>query len=110
MLFKGGWADLEYWSGDIDDPPILEAPGWEDWLDLDRLDPSLSNSGEGSRTPDLPGFRPTAPLWYRNTDAEVVSMVLAEHGVRAVDCRLQHLRSSPSGSSTTRTLLLLRRG
>jgi hypothetical protein len=37
VLFKGGWADLEYWSGDIDDPPILEAPGWDDWLDLGRL-------------------------------------------------------------------------
>jgi hypothetical protein len=36
VLFKGGWADLEYW-GDVDDPPILEAPGWEDWLDLDRF-------------------------------------------------------------------------
>ena len=27
-------------------------------------------------------------LWYRNADADVVSMVLAEHGVSAVDCGL----------------------
>ncbi|NYJ75608.1 hypothetical protein [Allobranchiibius huperziae] len=41
VLFKGGWADLEYWDADpgID---VHEAPGWEDWLDLNRFDQLLN--------------------------------------------------------------------
>ena len=34
VLFRGGWADLEYWSGRPQDEPLLEAPGWDDWLTL----------------------------------------------------------------------------
>jgi hypothetical protein len=33
VLFKGGWADLEFWAGD-DADVVVEAPGWGEWLDL----------------------------------------------------------------------------
>ena len=38
VLFSGGWADLEYWSGSADDQVLDEAPGWDDWLTLDNYD------------------------------------------------------------------------
>jgi hypothetical protein len=38
VVFRGGWADLEYWSGGASDEPVIEAPGWNDWLDLPRID------------------------------------------------------------------------
>ena len=38
VVFRGGWADLEYWSGDASDEPVIEAPGWDDWLDLPGVD------------------------------------------------------------------------
>lgn len=28
VLFKGGWCDLAYWSGDSEDDPIQDAPGY----------------------------------------------------------------------------------
>jgi hypothetical protein len=34
VVFRGGWADLEYWGGGPSDEPVLEAPGWGDWMDL----------------------------------------------------------------------------
>ncbi len=34
LLYAGGWCDLTVWSGDPAEEPIDEAPGWEDWLDL----------------------------------------------------------------------------
>jgi hypothetical protein len=34
VVFRGGWADLEYWSGSPSDEPMIEAPGWGDWMDL----------------------------------------------------------------------------
>ena len=37
-VFRGGWADLEYWSGGASDEPVIEAPGWDDWLDLPGID------------------------------------------------------------------------
>ena len=30
VVFRGGWADLEYWSGRPCDEPVTEAPGWDD--------------------------------------------------------------------------------
>jgi hypothetical protein len=38
VVFRGGWADLEYWSGGASDEPVIEAPGWDDWLDLPGID------------------------------------------------------------------------
>lgn len=38
VVFRGGWADLEYGSGGPSDEPVLEAPGWDDWLDLAGVD------------------------------------------------------------------------
>ncbi len=35
VLFKGGWCDLEYWSGRSDAEPVVEAPGYDDWLTVD---------------------------------------------------------------------------
>lgn len=34
VLFRGGWADLDYWSGRPGDEPRVEAPGVDDWLTL----------------------------------------------------------------------------
>jgi hypothetical protein len=34
---------------------------------------------------DVDDDNESAPLWYRNADADVVSTVLAEHGVPAID-------------------------
>jgi hypothetical protein len=33
VVFRGGWADLEYWGGPSD-KPVLESPGWGAWMDL----------------------------------------------------------------------------
>jgi hypothetical protein len=38
VVFRGGWADLEYWSGGASDEPVIEAPGWDDWMDLPRIE------------------------------------------------------------------------
>lgn len=35
VLFKGGWADFDYWDGQTE--PLIDAPGWNDWLDLHRF-------------------------------------------------------------------------
>jgi hypothetical protein len=40
VLFSGGWADLLYWDG-RSGQPLDEAPGWDDWLDLERFDQVL---------------------------------------------------------------------
>jgi hypothetical protein len=37
VLFDGGWADLLYWGGSASDDVIDEAPGWEDWLDIEHF-------------------------------------------------------------------------
>ena len=37
VLYAGGWADLEYWSGSAADDPILRVPGYGDWLDVPRF-------------------------------------------------------------------------
>ncbi len=40
VVFRGGWADLAYWSGRPLDEPVTEAPGWNDWMglhDIERL-------------------------------------------------------------------------
>ncbi len=40
VVFRGGWADLEYWTGRRCDEPVLEAPGVDDPLtipDIERL-------------------------------------------------------------------------
>jgi hypothetical protein len=38
VVFRGGWADLEYWSGGSSDEPVTEAPGWDDWLGLPGIE------------------------------------------------------------------------
>lgn len=40
VIFGGGWADLEFWSGDLSEEPVAEAPGLDDGmglLDIERL-------------------------------------------------------------------------
>ena len=40
VVFRGGWADLEYWSGRSCDEPVIEVPGWDDRMklsDIERL-------------------------------------------------------------------------
>jgi hypothetical protein len=38
VVFRGGWADLEYWRGGPSDEPVTEAPGWDDWMDLPGIE------------------------------------------------------------------------
>ncbi len=38
VVFRGGWADLEYWGGGPSDEPVLEAPGWDDRMDLPAIE------------------------------------------------------------------------
>lgn len=38
VVFRGGWADLEYWGGGPSDMPVLAAPGWENWMDLPGIE------------------------------------------------------------------------
>jgi hypothetical protein len=38
VVFRGGWADLEYWGGGPSDIPVIEAPGWDDWMDLPGIE------------------------------------------------------------------------
>jgi hypothetical protein len=35
VLFKGGWCDLEYWSGTPSDEPVIEAPGYPEGLTVE---------------------------------------------------------------------------
>lgn len=40
VIFRGGWADLEYWSGERSDAPVFDAPGADEHLalpDVERL-------------------------------------------------------------------------
>lgn len=46
VLFAGGWADLLWWSGDPGDAPVDEAPGWDDWLDIERFGALLDRFGD----------------------------------------------------------------
>jgi hypothetical protein len=41
VIFRGGWADLEYWSGRPSDEPLTEASGWDDWMDLSDIEQLL---------------------------------------------------------------------
>lgn len=41
VVFRGGWADLEYWSGRPCDEPVIEAPGWDDRIDLSGIEQLL---------------------------------------------------------------------
>ncbi len=41
VIFRGGWADLEYWTGRPSDEPVTEAPGWNDWMDLPDIEQLL---------------------------------------------------------------------
>ena len=41
VLFRGGWADLTYWSGWGSDDVVDEAPGWDDSLDIDAFEALL---------------------------------------------------------------------
>lgn len=38
VLYAGGWADLEYWSGDVSDGVRNHVAGWQDPLDVPRFD------------------------------------------------------------------------
>ncbi len=37
VLYAGGWADLEYWSGSTSDEVVDRVPGYDDWLDVPRF-------------------------------------------------------------------------
>ncbi len=40
VIFRGGWADLDYWTGQPSDDVVVEAPGFEDvmtLLDVEQL-------------------------------------------------------------------------
>lgn len=37
VLFKGGWCDFAYWSGELDDEPTQDAPGYPDTLTVESF-------------------------------------------------------------------------
>jgi hypothetical protein len=37
VLFKGGWCDVEYWSGSATAEPVMEAPGYPDGLTAEEF-------------------------------------------------------------------------
>src|SRR5690349_14353842 len=41
VVFRGGWADLEYWSGSPCDEPVIEVPGWDARMDLSGIEQLL---------------------------------------------------------------------
>jgi hypothetical protein len=45
VLFTGGWADLEYWSGDVDEEPLMEIVGYGEWLSLESFGVLLDRFG-----------------------------------------------------------------
>ncbi len=46
VVFRGGWADLEYWSGRPSDEPVTEVPGWNDWMGLPGIVRLLRRFGD----------------------------------------------------------------
>ncbi|WAX55708.1 hypothetical protein M6B22_14325 [Jatrophihabitans cynanchi] len=61
VLYSGGWCDLSFWSGNPEDDPVDEAPGWEDRLDLegfarvlDRFERTLLGSFRSSQESTTP--------------------------------------------------------
>lgn len=45
VLFKGGWADLLYWTVQAIDEPVVEAPGYDDWLTIEKFGELLDRFG-----------------------------------------------------------------
>ncbi len=45
VLFKGGWADLLWWSGASPEDCVEEAPGWGNWLDIEDFAVVLDRLG-----------------------------------------------------------------
>jgi hypothetical protein len=41
VVFRSGWADLEYWTGHLPDDPVLEAPGAGNPMTLADIEPLL---------------------------------------------------------------------
>jgi hypothetical protein len=41
VIFRGGWADLEYWTGQRSDEPVVEAPGADDPMTLPDVEQLL---------------------------------------------------------------------
>jgi hypothetical protein len=35
VLFKGGWCDYVYWTGETDDDPVQDAPGYPDTMTVE---------------------------------------------------------------------------
>ena len=35
VLFRGGWCDYVYWTGEVDDDPIQDAPGYPDRMTVE---------------------------------------------------------------------------
>lgn len=62
VVFRGGWADLDYWSGRPSDALVSQAPGWGDWLDLPGIEQLLHRFA--ALFGDLPaGPEAAHPLW-----------------------------------------------
>lgn len=43
VLFKGGWCDLVYWTGDVADDPEQDAPGWPDQMTVEIFGEQLDH-------------------------------------------------------------------
>lgn len=43
VIFRGGWADLGYWTGHPSDDPVAEAPGADDPMTLTDIEQLLEH-------------------------------------------------------------------
>ena len=41
VLFKGGWCDFVYWTGEASDEPVQDAPGHPDQMTVESFGPVL---------------------------------------------------------------------
>lgn len=46
VLFKGGWCDFGYWTGDAGDDPLQDAPGYPDEMTVEGFGVVLDRVAE----------------------------------------------------------------
>lgn len=63
VVFRGGWADLEYWSGRPCDEPVIEVPGWDDRMDLFQYRATAPAVCRSFRTGAFTRLSASVPPW-----------------------------------------------
>lgn len=46
VLFKGGWCDFVYWTGNVQDDPVEDAPGYPDGMTVEGFGQVLDRLAE----------------------------------------------------------------